>query len=420
MNLVLTRRSPVLLFLILTCACSSDDTGDPSHRFRVFSESGVTIAENDGPSKYPGDIFRYEKELELRADPEVEGSMLFDPYQITRDRDGNIYVEDEGDMSIVMFDSEGRFQRRFGREGHGPGEFRGMDIPRVSGDILYTYDWSQKRITRFRRSGELVDVLPVPADQRPDMVFANIDAVILTQDDRRIIIRQLMGQGGTMEGTMGFEALILDARNDTLWSVATPMMASSFHTRYGTSMGISRIPYGIIPSIACHPEFGIYMSDGENPVVQRYTIDGNRDLEVRFGLEREVVTATEKAAVYRTFDDNIEKARDRNKEFSRATRAALIIADRKPHWTTVIVDDFGYLWLLMSETHEEAREKGGSRFRVVSPEGEYLGDSRWPKPVSNASISHGCICFLVEEESGEMIPVIYRIRSNVDGLDYPQ
>ncbi len=419
MNLLLTRRSPVLLFLILTCACSSDDTGDPSHRFRVFSESGVTIAENDGPPKYPGDIFRYEKELELRADPEVEGSLLLNPWQISRDRDGNIYVEDEGDMSIVMFDSEGKFQRRFGREGHGPGEFRSIGFPRVSGGILYAYDRSQNRINRFRLNGELLDVLTLPAGGAPGLMMAGTEDVIMADEDRRIIIRRLFGQGESMDH-MGFDAMILDAGNDTLWSIAPTMQKSSFITSYGTSRGITRIPYGIMPSIAAHSEFGIYVSDGENPVVNRYATEGNRDLEIRFRLERETVSAEEKTAVLRKYDDDITEAEGRFKENARARREALVIADRKPYWTDVVVDDAGYIWLLQSESVAEANAVDGSLFRVVSPEGEYLGDSRWPKVIYNASISHGCVCFLVEEESGEMIPVVYRIRSNVEGLHYPQ
>jgi len=418
MSLISRQITLVLTICILLCACSGSGSGAPAHRFRTYSEGGITIAENDGGPKYPGEIFRYEKVLELRADPAVEGSLLFQPWEISRDRDGNIYVEDEGDMSIVMFDAEGKFQRRFGREGHGPGEFRRMDLPRIAGDLLYVFDSRQNRITRFRRSGELVDVLPVPASLSPGLVFYNVLAVILARDERRIIIRQLMGRGGT-EGTMGKETIVLSAANDTLWSVATPMVTSSFVTRYENSMGISLIPYGVIPSIACHPEFGIFVSDGEQPVVQRYTIDGERDLEVSFLLEREAVTATEKAAVQRTYTDAIEDARDRSRGFAEAQREALIIADRKPLWTDVVVDDAGYLWLLQSESFNEIKAAGGSLFRVVSPEGEYLGDSRGPNAVSNASISQGCICFLVEEESGEMIPVLYRIRSNVEGLVYP-
>ncbi len=411
------NRISVRILIVFTtlcmCSCSRSDQESTSHTFRVFTENGVTIAENEGAPKYPGDIFAYEKVLELRADPEVEGSMLLDPHHVTLDSDGNIYVVDEGDMSIVMFDSAGMFLRRFGREGYGPGEFRGIGLPHVSGGNLYALDRWQDRITRFRLGGELLDVLPLPSGQGPNLAMIMIEDVVLTEEDHRIITRRLIGRGRTT-GMMGYDVLILDAHNDSLWSISTPMLENSYTTSYSTSISISLIPYGILPSIVFHPRFGIYVSDGENPVVYRYTIDGNRDLEIRFRLDRETVTAEERSAIHRSMDDDIAEAMDRNIEFARARREAVVIADQKPYWTNVVVDDGGFIWLLQSETFEETKEAGGSLFRVVSPGGEYLGDSRWPKSLHNASISHGCICFLMEEESGEMIPVVYRIRSIVD------
>jgi len=108
------------------------------------------------------------------------------------------------------------------------------------------------------------------------------------------------------------------------------------------------------------------------------------------------------------------------RDIYKAQRDAVVIALEKPYWTDVKVDDAGFIWLFISETSQERGDAGGNLFRVLSPEGEYLGDSRWPTTLAHARLSHGHLLFLVDhDETGEIIPTMYRIVPAVKGLEYP-
>lgn len=65
------------------------------------------------------------------------------------DSRGSTYVADEG--VILVLGPDGRVQRRVGRDGDGPGEFRSFGtIDVLPGDSLFVFDQQQQRITVFR------------------------------------------------------------------------------------------------------------------------------------------------------------------------------------------------------------------------------------------------------------------------------
>lgn len=64
-----------------------------------------------------------------------------------------------------MYDAKGKLIRKLGREGAGPGEFRGVHALFLAGDTLIAYDWHLRRLTRFLATGELLGMQSVqPAD----------------------------------------------------------------------------------------------------------------------------------------------------------------------------------------------------------------------------------------------------------------
>ncbi|MFC1553442.1 NHL repeat-containing protein [candidate division KSB1 bacterium] len=52
-----------------------------------------------------------------------ENFQLFDPYDVARDNEDNIYIVEIGNQCIKKFNPEHKFLMKFGREGEGPGEF---------------------------------------------------------------------------------------------------------------------------------------------------------------------------------------------------------------------------------------------------------------------------------------------------------
>lgn len=90
-----------------------------------------------------------------------EGESRLELFRVTGARfvdDGALVLANSGTSELVYLDRAGRLERRFGRAGSGPGEFRGMstlDVDR-SGNLT-VYDPRELRLTRLTPAGDVVE-----------------------------------------------------------------------------------------------------------------------------------------------------------------------------------------------------------------------------------------------------------------------
>lgn len=110
------------------------------------------------------------------GDKEGQGSLSSDPYWVVQDSRGRYVVAlpDQPDERIAVFDASGRFLRRFGRRGDGPGELRAVAVLKiVPGDTLLVYDEVVGRLSVFDAEYRFVRSSPAPrglssVDRLPD------------------------------------------------------------------------------------------------------------------------------------------------------------------------------------------------------------------------------------------------------------
>jgi hypothetical protein len=137
-------RPPLFAAAVLLGACGAPDAGDRT---------------GQGPVEY---VARPLMTSDSSAELSYAGLIAVDAR-------GSTYVADEG--VILVFGTDGTVQRRIGREGDGPGEFRSFNsIDLLPGDSLFVFDGQQQRATVF---------LPYTADvaytvrlRQPGFVFA--------------------------------------------------------------------------------------------------------------------------------------------------------------------------------------------------------------------------------------------------------
>lgn len=103
---------------------------------------------------------RVDSKLDIKLNKKftLEGdgvTSFYEPGGITVDRDGNIYVADSGNQRVVKFSSEGKFIKRFGTKGQGPGEFLSPWQIAIYNDEVYVYDWG-RNIQRFTLDGAYI------------------------------------------------------------------------------------------------------------------------------------------------------------------------------------------------------------------------------------------------------------------------
>lgn len=98
-------------------------------------------------------------QVEYTLLPEVRMGALDGPAALTYvwsvkvDLRGWVYISQPQDRQVVVFDSVGMVRRRIGREGGGPGEFRGVGAVSLRNDTVWIPDPIQRRISAFTRDG---------------------------------------------------------------------------------------------------------------------------------------------------------------------------------------------------------------------------------------------------------------------------
>lgn len=145
-----------ILFL-LPCISKSLCQEDPAKRWKEWL--------NEFP--LPEDAI----ELELRfsfpsEELELGGIYLANVLRMSKDKDGNIYLGDLKLHQVFVFDSQGKFIRKVGRPGEGPGDFFLPAVIMTSNDSIIVKE--SNRLQFFNKSWETVKII------KPAKRFRNI------------------------------------------------------------------------------------------------------------------------------------------------------------------------------------------------------------------------------------------------------
>lgn len=82
---------------------------------------------------------------------------LFRPAGLICDKDDNLYVVDSGNNRIQKFTGDGKFLAKFGKAGSGEGEFnQPWGITRDEYGNIYVADWKNHRVQKFTADGKFL------------------------------------------------------------------------------------------------------------------------------------------------------------------------------------------------------------------------------------------------------------------------
>ncbi|MCP4726163.1 MAG: 6-bladed beta-propeller [bacterium] len=135
---------PYLFLCLLVLFCSEYDATDSSRQVHNTtqlwgdeSEVGLELIKKIGDDESKGDNY-----------------LFYNPFDMTKDSEGNLYILDSRNCRIQVFDKDGEFIRTIGREGQGPGEILEsvcIDIEPASN--IYVNDPLNGRIQIFNSDG---------------------------------------------------------------------------------------------------------------------------------------------------------------------------------------------------------------------------------------------------------------------------
>jgi hypothetical protein len=145
----------ILALILLVSGCGQEKE---AWKGTIRKEGGITIISNPKEPIYQGEVLKLEKELVIGgAEAAGEGafSSIGPSGSVDIDDEGNIYILSPRDAAVFVYDPHGRFLRKFGRPGQGPGELGPVQSIFISDDTVVINDLSRK-ISIFSRNGNFL------------------------------------------------------------------------------------------------------------------------------------------------------------------------------------------------------------------------------------------------------------------------
>ena len=312
----------------------------------------------------------------VAAEPVVEIGLLegAEPYQLSqvqsarRLSDGRIVIANGGTHDLRFFDATGTHLTSAGREGEGPGEFKGLGLVVVMpGDTLAAYDWNLRRVSFFGPGGGFLRSVgfdypagfPIPLGRFGDGAWLCSRGFTFSPgNDGSEIVRDtvpflVFEPSGTLRDSIG------------------PFPGTEFYVRSsGHNAFASSLPFGRTTEAAVIGD-RFYAGHTERYEIIRYTPAGATELIVR--LDRAPVTVTpDDLARYKA--ERLEEADATFRQQTARNLEEMPYPGTFPAFADLMVDSDGHLWALdFSRPGDDRRH-----WVVFAADGRALGTVETP------------------------------------------
>lgn len=144
----------VALYLLWGFGCGRDRKAPASVEYR----DGVEIVHNAATPLHPNRRVAFEEDLSIGPGDASDAIRLYMPRSYAVDGKGFIYISDNKDPGIKVFNPEGRPVRTIGSKGNGPGEFQLItSLAFLSDGRLLALDSELCRVSLFDPDGRFMD-----------------------------------------------------------------------------------------------------------------------------------------------------------------------------------------------------------------------------------------------------------------------
>lgn len=376
-----TVKFALMLTLVATVslnACGETPAPD-APTSSVRDSAGIHIVESAGPA------WTQESGWRLGEAPELDIGRLDGPdetqfFQViagTRLADGSFVLGSRGSHDLRRFTAGGEHLWTVGREGEGPGEFVGlMQVIAGEGDTILTYDFRQRRFSRFAPDGTFVDSRPL--DGPSDSGFGFVEQ-LLPDGSAVFTWREFDRDAGPpAEGEVTRDTMSVHiqgpAEGDVvqLGKFAGPEMVvlQSGETEGGFTIAIGSAPFGRSTEVAGGPA-GVWVGDTERFEIRRYVEGGRLETIARRSFDP---VAVDDALIQRAMAEELENADEDRRQGVRRRWESVPVPPTLPAYEEILVDRMGNLWVQLFEV-PGAPERIWS---VFDADAAWLGDVVFP------------------------------------------
>ncbi len=367
---VWNRRARGAVFAVLVlaaAACGTPPSSAPSVT-RVMVGDTLVITTDPGPGSGPS-LFTVELDLTIGEADGPEESVLYQASSVSADEEGRIYISDQQDGEVRIFDAHGQFLRRFGRRGDGPGEFNSsswgwFQVRPVAGRRLTVEDLPRLRI--FDDQGVYLssfDVLSVMV--QGERRYASPRGIIWLPERETIVA----GWSPDLpDGTDG-ESLVL--LNDSLTVLRElPIREVTGGSYEGEGWGLS-LPHGPDYEWAVAGDRVIAWGVSDEYRIDLFDLETDSWTRVVLLLPTDPVTNDDIRSFKEKFLSRSWVQGQEEVWEPRLNRA--VYPEVKPYFADLLGDDEGRIWVQRYSPRLGARGEELVRYDLFDGEGQWLG-----------------------------------------------
>ncbi|MCL7971568.1 MAG: hypothetical protein M8866_05650 [marine benthic group bacterium] len=371
---------PALSLMLAGAACGGSEDAPVSAEAVTRDSAGVRIVESPGPVWDQATAWRLSEEPSLdvgRLDGPEE-TQFFRVSAGTRLSDGSFVLGSFGSHDLRRFTADGAHLWTVGREGEGPGEFVGLtEVVAGAGDTIITYDFRQRRFSRFAPDGTFLDSRPLDGPSESGFGFVET----LMPDGSAVFTWREFDQddGPPSEGEVSRDTinihLVEPGRESSVelgtFPGAETVVLQSGESDGGFMIAIGATPFGRSTQVAGGTS-GVWLGDTDRFEIHRYDAGGDLRTVARRSWEPVVV---DDALVQRATDEELAEADDDDdRRRIRRRWESVPTPETLPAFQALQVDRVGNVWVQQFEV-PGAPERTWS---VFDRAGTWLGDVAFP------------------------------------------
>ncbi|MGH7470861.1 MAG: 6-bladed beta-propeller [Longimicrobiales bacterium] len=371
-------RSLLPLAVLAALACSGGS--DARWTGTITDSAGIALVHNPDAGLWrESDVAAIARELDIGI---AEGDAAYQFGQIVGldvGSDHSIYVFDQQNLTVRVFDADGKFLRQMGRPGSGPGELgRGSTgLLLNAGDTVFVPDIGQQRMVRFTPDGQDAGSFPIPLQEGISIRWARTPDGMLVQQTRAF------QQAQTGESRSDY-LLLRDGAGTLIDTILALPAGRSFEFAAG---GLPRMRiFEAEPIWSITTDGKVLYGMNSQYAIHVYDRAGRLERIIRRPFQQGAVTEADRKTLL-DFIGEAMAAQGAPPQLVQRFLANIEFADVYPAFASIMGGIDGSVWVQRIQTAAQvaarggqftAQDVGGPTWDVFDGQGRYLGALELP------------------------------------------
>jgi len=381
------------IILILASCSGHNETQLPEHIANIKNLEVFELPEDALLS------ISFNREISFGSDDEI---LIGRISSIATDQKANVYIADNEQKTIHLFDEAGTYIQSIGQEGKGPGEFMGIVNLNINPPYIYAHDYRQDRLNLFdletrtfvkaiklRSENTTIDIPPRfnPSGYK---IIPNSD-LLLIPFTQSVSIDQINKERHSLYFKMDLQG------NYHPKSVLETKSADYLADRSGDSYMVMSSPFGRKPFTDISSTGTIYTAWSEDFLLYRYNLSGDQlgawyysDFKKTSLSQKEALSQRENSETYQRIVKNMD------------------LPKAWPAFDDLLIDDKDRLWIATI-----VKNKSIYKWWVLDIDGTPLATFTWPRARSIEVIKNGK-AYVKETDESDLSTIV---RYNIEGFN---